>query len=212
MTTSSSAIVDLQNKWHTLHDLDRARAVYAIHQAGVSLRELAKALNCSPSLLGHFLTALQAPAADRSLAREGKLSTRELARRAKVAGTRRTARLREALEFERAQASLLGRRAICDWMAAENISGSYGEQIIDEARWSLALAEQVRKLPRGTAPPDMTTAGIIQRCRPAQPKNDAISFLAWYARWLALWAYYSMPDSQVRLAALDLALERSWKR
>src|ERR1039458_8694604 len=99
MTISSSAVADLQGKWHTLHDLDRARAVYAIHQAGVSLRELAKALNCSPSLLGHLLAALQASALDRTLAREGKISTRELARRARATGIRRAARHREALEL-----------------------------------------------------------------------------------------------------------------
>ena len=212
MTSFSSVVVGLQDKSHTLHDLDRAGAVYAIHQSAVSLRELAKALNCSPSLLGHLLAALQAPAADRALASEGKLSTRELVRRAKVVGTRRTVRHREALELERAKASLVGRRAICDWLAAENISESYGEQIIEEARRSLAVAEQARKLPHGAAPPDMTTAEIIQRCRPAEPKTAAITVVAWYDKWLALWAYYSMPETQVRLATLDLALEKLYKR
>jgi hypothetical protein len=74
------------------------------------------------------------------------------------------------------------------------------------------MAEQAHKLPRGAAPPDMRITDIIQRCRPAEPKTDSISFVAWYAYWLALWAFYAMPDIQVRLPALDLALERLCKR
>ena len=74
------------------------------------------------------------------------------------------------------------------------------------------MAEQTRKLPRDAAPPDMLTTDIIQRCRPAEPKTDSISFVAWYAYWLALWAFYAMLDVQVRLPALDLALETLCKR
>ena len=212
MTISSSAVADLQGKWHTLHDLDRARAVYMIHQTGVSLRELAKALNCSPSLLGYLLVALQAPATDRALARDGRISTRELTRRARTTGIRRATRHREALELDRERAALVGRQAILNWLAAENIFSSYGEQIVEEARWSLAIAEQTGKLPRGAAPPDMLTTDIIQRCRPAEPKRDSISFVAWYAYWLALWAFFAFPDAQVRLPALDLALESLGKQ
>ena len=207
MTHSTSAVADLQDAWHTLHDLDRARAVYMIHQADVSLRELAKALNCSPSLLRHLLVALQAPALDRALARDNKISTREQARRARTTGIRRAARHREALELDRERAALVGSRAIFDWLAVENIFTSYGEQIVDEARSLLAAAEQTGKLPRDAAPPDMPIHDIIRQCKPAAPCTDATSFVAWYAYWLALWAFHAMPDVQVRLPALDLALE-----
>jgi len=104
MSNPSFAVADLQSKWHTLHDLDRACAVHAIHQAGTSLRELAKALNCSDSLLRHLLAALQATPADRLLLRQRKISTNELVRRSEAAGIRRTAMLREAQEFECIQA------------------------------------------------------------------------------------------------------------
>jgi hypothetical protein len=50
MNDASDAISDLQSKWDALGDLDRARAVHAIHQAGTSLRELAKALKRRSSL------------------------------------------------------------------------------------------------------------------------------------------------------------------
>ena|ERR1035441_10211288 len=211
MTNSSSVVADLQSKWHTLHDLDRARAVYAIHLAGMSLRALAKALNCSPSLLRHLLAALQAPVLDRALARAGQISTRELARRARAAGIRRTAMRQEVLDIERERAARAGSRATCDWLAAENIPGSYGEQIVEEARRQLAIAEESGKLPRGAAPPDTPISEIIQRCKPAPLKDDSITSSAWYAHWLARWAFYAFPDVQVRLPALDLALEEQFK-
>ena len=56
MAVTFLSVVELQSQWHNLADLDRARAIYAIHRAGTSLRALAKALNCSESLLRHLLT------------------------------------------------------------------------------------------------------------------------------------------------------------
>jgi lambda repressor-like predicted transcriptional regulator len=212
MSNPSSAVADLQSQWHTLHDLDRARAVYAIHQAGTSLRELAKALNCSDPLLRHLLAALQAPPADRALARQGKISTNELVRRSKAAGICRSSMHREAREFERTQAARQGCRTICNWLATERISKPYGEQIVDEARRQLAMAGMTGKFPKDATPTDMPTAEIIKRCRPAELKTDAISFIAWLARWLALWTYYAFTDTSVRDTALDLALDTQIRR
>jgi len=76
MTHTSFAIADLQSRWHTLNDLDRAQAIKSIYQSGMSLRNLASRLNCSPSLLTHLLQAAQAPIEDQVLARQGELSTR----------------------------------------------------------------------------------------------------------------------------------------
>jgi lambda repressor-like predicted transcriptional regulator len=212
VTDTSSAVLTLQSDWHTLQDLDRARAVNAINKAGISLRQLAKALNCSPSLLRHLLDALQAPPEDRYLAHQGNISTNELCRRAKAAGIRRTARQRESLQLERTQASVRGCRTICDWLAEENISAACGEQIVEEARRELVNAEERNQLPLDAAPPDMPVVEIIQRCRPAEPKTDAVSFVAWFAYWLALWAAYAMTDSWVRYQAIELALERQSRR
>lgn len=142
MSDTSEAIFDLQSKWDTLCDLDRAWAVRAVHQTGTSLRELAKALKRSPSLLRHLIEALGAPPEDQFLARQGKLSTNQLVRRARAAGIGRAAKQREALELERTQASLKGCRAICDWLEHEEISGQFGAQIINEARRTLSIAEQ----------------------------------------------------------------------
>jgi lambda repressor-like predicted transcriptional regulator len=212
MSTTSSAVADLQSQWHTLHDLDRASAVFAIHRTGTSLRELAKALNCSESLLRHLLAALQAPPADRFLARKNKTSTNELARRSKAAGIRRFSMHREAREFERAQASLQGCRNICDWLVKEGIPGSYGEQIVAEARRQIALTELGGKFPKYPAPPDMPTEQIIQRCKPSEAAIHELTSVAWFGTWLAFRAYYAFTDSWVRDNAMDLALDKQTKR
>jgi transposase-like protein len=205
MAVYSLSVVELQSRWQKLTDLDRARAVYAIHCAGISLCALAKALNCSPSLLRHLLTALQASREDRSLAQQGKISTNELVRRAKAAEAQRVAE-------HNAEEARNGCRVICDWIGSERISGSYGESIVTEARRLLAVAESNSKLPKGAASPDIPVAEIIKRCKPKGPRPDNAEFSSWIARWLARWAFYSMPDSDVRLQAIDLALEYQCRR
>ena len=51
MTISSSAVADLQAHWFKLSDLDRARAVFSIKQSGISIRNIARQLHLSESLL-----------------------------------------------------------------------------------------------------------------------------------------------------------------
>jgi hypothetical protein len=51
MNNASPAVADLQSKWHTLNDLDRARAVSAIQLAGTQIYRIAFCLNCSESML-----------------------------------------------------------------------------------------------------------------------------------------------------------------
>jgi hypothetical protein len=166
----------------------------------------------SEALLRHLLQALQAPPDDQLLARDGKISTQELVRRAKSAMAGHAAKLREIEERKRARASAAGCKAICKWLAAEGLSGAFGEQIIGEARRDLAEAEQSKRLPRDAAPAKMPVSQIIQHCRPAEQKSDEISFVARFAQWLARWAFYSMPDSRVRFKAIELALENQCRR
>ena len=97
-TDTAAAVAELKEKWSNLQDLDRGHAVNAIHQAGTSLRSLAKALTCSPTLLRRLLEVDQAPLEDRLLARQGKISTNELLRRVKTAGTLRAVKDCEVLE------------------------------------------------------------------------------------------------------------------
>jgi transposase-like protein len=87
----TAAVNQLKNDWDPLRDLDRARAVAKIKQSGISIRQIAKRLDRGESGLRHLLLALQAPAADLVAARQGKLSTNDLVRRAKAASACRSA-------------------------------------------------------------------------------------------------------------------------
>jgi hypothetical protein len=212
MNDTSPVVANLQSQWHTLTDLDRARAVSAIQRSGIQTREIAFHLNCSESLLRHLLTALQAPPEDRYLGRRGKISTNELARRTRAAGTRRAAKHREAREFERTQAALQGCKTICDWLQSEGLSNSDGGQIVDEAQRQLANTELTSTFPKVTTQPDMPTGQIIQSCQPTGANFSGLSSIVWFGTWLAIWSYYSMTDPRVRSQAIDLALNEQIKR
>jgi hypothetical protein len=206
--TTANAITDLQGNWDHLKHVDRARAVHEIHKAGVSLRSLAKALNCSESSLRHLNLAAQAPAHDQALARQGKISTRELARRAKEATAQQLANEREIVQGQQTEAAQQGSRIICDWLEKENHWPSHGEAIIDEARMILFGAERNGTLPEAPPPPLGTpVAEIIRRCQPRPETNEDFD-VARYARWLAIWAFHAFPDTVIRDRALNLALDK----
>lgn len=148
--------------------------------------------------------------ADQLLARSGKLTTNQLVRSAKAARASQEAKEGEALALKQAQASIRGCKEICDWLRRESFAGSYGEQIIIEAQRQLANAEQIGKFPSGAPPASMPVTEIIQRCRPAELKTDAILPIAWFGHWLALWAFYLMPDSSVRYRAFESAHDKQF--
>src|ERR1035438_878283 len=133
MTVAPPLVADLQSRWYSLHDLDRAQAVKSIHQSGVSLRALSASLNCSPSLLTHLLQAGQAPLEDRLLAHQGLLSTRGLVRRARTVGTRRTALHREEIAFERELEALQFSQAIGRWLDEEGVASGDRERVVEQA-------------------------------------------------------------------------------
>jgi transposase-like protein len=207
-----SAVADLHKNWATLNILDRARAVDAIHQTGTSLRQLAKSLGCAESLLRHLLQALQASPQDQELARYGKLSINELVRRSKAVQARQAAKDREELEIKRTQVAQRVCEDICNWLEENGINGIYGEQIVDEARRLLVMAEQDGKLPPYKTPPNTPLAEIIQRVEPHLFRNSDISVVGWFAAWLARWTYFAMPDSLVRDRALNLALDKQIRK
>ena len=173
---------------------------------------MALQLPVSESSLRHLLKAAQAPPEDQLLASQGKVSRNELVRRAKAAEADREVKKLEALERKRAQASLVGCMAICDWLRSEGIPGAYGEQIICAAQRQLAIEEENNWLPSAAPPPGMPTAEIIQKCRPTERKEDGISSIVRFTRWLVLWAYFSMTDSLVRYNALEQAHDKQFKR
>jgi AraC-like DNA-binding protein len=55
---NTPSITQLQEHWHRLSDLERARAVQAIiSRSGLSIRKIAAQLHLSESLLRHLLQA-----------------------------------------------------------------------------------------------------------------------------------------------------------
>lgn len=212
MKDNSGSISTLQSKWGSLHDLDRAQRVRALHRSGTSLNKLAKAVQCSPSLLRHLLEALEAPKTDQLLARAGKLTTNQLVRCAKAARVSQEAKESESLKLKRTKESIDGCRAICDWLISEGRQGSYGERIILEAQRFLATGELTGRLPPGAKPAGMALTELIRRSRPPELKTDEIELMAWFGFWLARWAYYLMPDSSVRYRAIELAYDKQFGR
>jgi hypothetical protein len=206
MINISEAIADLQAQWHILLDLDRAEAVLNIHQSGVSLRRLAKALNCSEALLRHLLLARDASPEELVLARQGQISTWELARRSAAKRAARPSVHPEISEFEMTNAAIMGCETVRRWFAEQSLDNSYGVQVIRDARLLLANAEKARKLPPGKAPNGLTHDEIIRQCQPVEPKTHNAEVISWYARWLAIWAFYAIPNARAREQALDLAM------
>lgn len=78
-----SLIANLRERWHLLHDIDRALAVREMIHLGVSRRRLARKMGFSEGLIRHLLMALEAAPSDLELARQNAISTNELVRRAR---------------------------------------------------------------------------------------------------------------------------------
>jgi hypothetical protein len=205
MTDTSFAIADLQSRWHTFNDLDRAQAIKSIYQSGMSFRKLASILNCSPSLLTHLLQAGQAPLEDRVLARRGELSTRALVRRARAKGTHRTALHREAIAFEREQTAIQDSRAILNWLAEQDVTDADQKQFIERARQYLFQEEGTWPI----SPVAMSACKLADKTfrmrRPAQSNLAEIGLFAGFARQLADWALGGITDLQIRQRAFELA-------
>jgi transposase-like protein len=208
-STNSENIATLQKKWPTLNDLDRARAVHQIHQAGTSYRKLAQALHCSESLLRNLNQAAQASALDQALARKGKISTRELVRRAKADQAVRKAKERKAAEQKRAKLVQLVADKICEWLDQEGFSSSQGEAIVDNARWLLNDAETSGNLPPPPpAPPGTPLTEIVEKLRPSRSITEGADEFGAHALWLLRWVYFALSDSIARHKALSKALDR----
>jgi hypothetical protein len=203
MTSSSTSAVDsqiqqLKQNWKQLSDLDRARAVLEIKTAGVSGRSLAPILSQRESSLRRLLTALEAPPQDLALARDGKISTNELVRRAQAAKSQRAQQLLQR-EAEK------GADLISSWLRTTNLHGPSCEMILNEVRRE--LAERTDTLPSRPASIGLPVDEILRRSKPPA-FNDDIDITAWYAQWLFRWSFYAFPNYETQSEALDIALSR----
>jgi AraC-like DNA-binding protein len=206
MSDIDSAVADLQSRWLHICDLDRAEAVHSIQQDGMSLRELARNLKCSPSLLSHLLRAAQAPAADRARARRGEMSTRALARAAATAGTRCTERHPEAIAFERERAAFQAIRMIMEWLSEEGVTSADHVQIIEQARLHVLRANQAAVGWQKAFLEEMLLKEVVRQRRGAHIETSARRSPEWFALRLALWTLREISDDRMRDKALKLAI------
>jgi transposase-like protein len=205
MTDTGSAIADLRSRWHALCDLDRARAVQSIYQAGMSLRELASHLNCSRSLLSYLLRAASAPVEDREIARSGEISTRELVRRAVSSGRHPASISHEAVAFDREHTAIQASRAITDWLDEQRITRTDRVKIIDVARSSNVNSDTLVLGSLEGYLPDIPLDEIIRIFRPGESESEGAHSVAWFSEWLARWSLHGIPDDVVRFRALEIA-------
>ena len=206
------SISQLQSDWFKLSDLDRARAVLTIKQSGISIRKVADQLQLSEPLLRHLLQALQAPASDQVLARQGKISTNELVRRAKAVCLRPSAQQREGIVLERTLQPGKAADLICDWLLQTQLFGPAREMIIKEAQREFFAMKEAGFRPSLAAPSGMPTSQIIKRVKPPALTDDRIDIVAWFAHWLCRWSFFAFPDEGIRDTALDLARQMQFER
>ena len=207
------SVDQLKRDWEQLHPLDRAKAISSLKKSGLSNRQIARQIGRGESTLRHLLLALRAPAADLISARQQNLSTNELVRRAKADAVRRESERHEAAKTQRIEAAQRAADQICSWLAEEHVYGPDGERILDYVR-----SEYASRTVDGSLPPQVPKEHklphqeLIRRCSPTEPCPDDAASVDWYRQWLFRWTFYAFPDPNVRDRALDLALERQWKR
>ena len=197
----TNTIAQLQSDWFGFSDLDRAGAVLTIHQSGISIRKIADLLHLSESLLRHLLQALKAQPGDQNLARQGKISTNELVRRARAFLC--PAKLHQTPIIDREI-----RRAtdyICDWLVQTKLNGPAREAIVKEVQRKFLLMKEAGRHPSAVVPPGTTVSKIIGCTKPPAFADDDIDIVAWFAQWLRRWSFFAFPDEEIRDSALDLA-------
>jgi len=205
---NTPSIAQLQLDWTNLHDLDRAATVRSLNESGLSIRKIASSLNKSESSLRRLLIALDAPAEDRLLARQGKISTNELVRRSEAAELKRDARAREETVRRQEEQAVKASVRICRWLRAECICGGNAEQVIEEVRRELYMTERQGRLKQPMKKANASIARIIELSKPKFAMGENAEFITWYAAWLFRWALSSFVDPVVRDKALDLAVQK----
>jgi hypothetical protein len=206
--TNSPSIAQLQSDWFGFSDLDRARAVLAIKQTGISTRQVAAQLRLSESLLRHLLLALRAPVCDQDLARQGKISTNELVRRVE-AGLRQPVKGRETPAIDRDREVRIAADLISDWLLQTKLFVPAREMIVKEVQREFRNMKEAGRHPSAVASPGTLLSQIIERTKP--PADHRIDIVAWFAHWLCRWTLFAFPDEDIRDTALVFALQKQSK-
>jgi hypothetical protein len=201
--SNAPSITQLQSDWFGFCDLDRAIAVRALKQTGISVRSIAGQLHFSESLLRHLLNALLAPARDQALAREGKISTNELVRRAKA--FLHPTKHHETLTIDRDRETRKATDLVCDWLLQTDLFGPALEMIVTEVQRKFRMMKEAGLHPSAVAPSGTPVSRIIERTKPLV-FNGSIDIVAWFAQWLCRWSLNAFPNEDVRDGGLSLAL------
>ena len=203
---------DLRNRCRISRMSTARSASASIHKAGTSLRALAKGLNCSPTLISDLNVAAQAPLPDLILARQGKISTRELVRRAKAAVARNASQAQHALDRARNERAEEVAKAIRDLIARLQWTGGFGESVVTEARFFLVNAEAQQQIP--PQPPELCDLPLSQLIARVQPryKDADVDDTEPCAEWLVKIVLAALPDSLSRHRALNIALDVQCRR
>jgi hypothetical protein len=105
-------------------------------------------------LLRHLLKALRAPACDQTLARQGKISTNQLVRRAKAVLARRcTDQLRKNSVVDRDREIRAAADLIYNWLPREQLFGPALEMIVKEVQLKFRLMKEAGLHPSVVATP-----------------------------------------------------------
>ena len=139
----------------------------------------------------------------------GKISTNELARRAKAAGHRSVKR-HETLTIDRDREVRKAADLICDWVLQTTLFGPARKMIVEEVRRKFRNMKEAGLHPSAAAPHDTPVSKIIERTEPAL--DDRIDITAWFAQWLCKWCFFAFPDQEIRDDALDLAFQKQLMR
>jgi transposase-like protein len=205
VTEPSSAVADLQSRWHELCDLDRARAVQSILETGVSLRKLATHLNCSASLLSYLLKAAKALVEDRELARFGEISTRELVRRTGSSRGRSTSKAREAIAYDRECAAIQASHAITKWLDEQKLTYAERAKVLSQAQLLNVDADEIVLGSLEGFLPDVPLDEVIRIFRPSGLEWDRANSVGWHSEWLAHWSLHGILDDVIRVRAFEIA-------
>lgn len=208
-----TTVEDLRAQWTTLHDLDKAESIKRIQKGGTSIRSLAKELGLSTeSHLRYLLTAAKAPMPDRILARQGKISTRELVERSKRAAKAEAEKKRVSEQEKRVKESKIWSTRICRWLQEQDLAWAHQENVIEETQRELMLADISGDLPKTKVPKGVKLETIIDRTRPTESRWEQALRIYFFISWLAHWTLFAIPDQIVRDTAIADALVKTRHR
>jgi hypothetical protein len=143
------------------------------------------------------------------LARHGKISTRELVQRSKLAAKAEAEKTRASEHERRVKESRNWSTRICRWLQELNLAWAHQENVLEETRRELMLAELSGTLPKSDVPKGVALKTIIDRTRPSESSWEQVLWIYFYISWLAHWTVVAIPDQIVRDAAIAEALLRT---